>query len=100
MEDKDSGFLDLSLTCKRYAQSVIVHKPVQEFVQSVSSVLDQFVSDQEQNPKSMPIYDSFRFPQVSSREKTVSDPTQVQESNLSPTIRHGKSPISITYTIH
>ena len=79
MEDKDFGFLDLALTSKRSIQSMPIHELVQESVQFVP---DQYVSNQEQNPKSMPTYDSFRFSKVYSREKTISYQTQVQESNL------------------
>ena len=50
MEDKDFGFLELSRISTRSVQSVPIHEP------------DQSVSHQEQNPKSVPIYDSFRFP--------------------------------------
>ena len=76
MEDKDFGFLNLSLTSKRSIQSVPVHEYVQEFVQSVL--------DQEQNPKFVTIYESFRFSQLYLREKIILDPTQLQEYNLSP----------------
>ena len=46
MEDKDFGFLDLSLTSKRPVIFVPIHEPIQEFVQSIPFVYDQSMFDQ------------------------------------------------------